>query len=487
MDSIVIFTPLVKTLLVSAYLITMLLIIIVIMLENRNPLKTISWVIVLLTVPVIGVVFYIFFGQNWRKEKIIARKGLENHDLFASISRSQVKELSDSNLLLNTGVYTKRNIIRLLLNNANAIVTHGNKVSILNNGDNTFSAIISEIKKAEKFIHIQYYIFDDDTIGNTIADILKEKAEAGVEVRIIIDDVGGWQLKNSFFKRLRESGIEVECFLKVRFPMFTSKVNYRNHRKIIVVDGTVGFIGGINIADRYLNGDESYGIWRDMHLKITGDAALAMQEIFLIDWYFVKQEELTDTKYFPAVDPVGDKLVQIVPSGPDSDWPAIMMGYLQIISSAMKYVYLATPYFMPNDSVLMTIKAAAMGGVDVRIMIPEKSDAHFTHMCSRSYIKELLLAGVKVYFYQKGFLHSKLVIADDLVCSIGSANMDFRSFEHNFEVNAFIYDEEKATEARYIFLDDLNDSRQMFFDVWIGRSKWMKFKESFARLFSPLL
>ncbi len=487
MDFSEIFTPLVKTLLASAYIISMLVIIVVIMLENRNPLKTISWVIVLLTVPGLGVIFYIFFGQNWRKEKIIARKGLKNHDLFASISHSQVKELSDSNLLLNSGIYTKRNIIRLLLNNSNAIVTNGNKVNILNNGDETFSAIISELKKAEKFIHLQYYIFDDDNIGNEIIDILIEKAAVGVEVRLIIDDVGGWQLKNSFFNRLRENGIEVECFLKVRFPMFTSKINYRNHRKITVIDGTVGFIGGINIADRYLKGREGYGIWRDMHLRIEGDAVLAMHEIFLIDWYFVKQEELTDPKYFPAADPIGDKLVQIVPSGPDSDWPAIMMGFLQSISSATKYVYMTTPYFMPNDSVLMTIKAAAMGGIDVRLLIPEKSDAHFTHMCSRSYIKELLLAGVKVYFYQKGFLHSKLIVVDDLVLSIGSANLDFRSFEHNFEVNAFIYDEEKATEARNIFLDDLNNSRQIFYDIWVGRSKWMKFKESFARLFSPLL
>ncbi|NPA36659.1 MAG: cardiolipin synthase [Chlorobi bacterium] len=479
--------PLVRTLITAAYFITMLVIIGVIMLENRNPLKTISWIIVLLTIPVLGVILYIFFGQNWRKEKIIARKGLKNHDLFASISHSQVKKLSDSNLLLNTGIYTKRNIIRLLLNNANAIVTHGNRVNILNNGVETFTAIIAEMEKARSFIHLQYYIFDDDIIGNRIIETLKKKAEQGVEVRVIIDDVGGWQLKNSFYKKLKESGIMVERFLKVRFPMFTSKVHYRNHRKIVIVDGKVGFLGGINIADRYLYGMKNYGVWRDMHLRIEGDAVLAMQEIFLTDWYFVKQEELTDQKYFPAIPPAGEKLVQIVPSGPDSDWPAIMMGYLQSIASAMKYVYIATPYFMPNEPVLMAIKAAALGGIDVRLMIPEKSDAEFTHLCSRSYIKELLLAGVKVYFYEKGFLHSKLLVVDDLVLSIGTANMDFRSFEHNFEVNAFIYDREKASEARNIYLDDLNDCRQIYYDIWAGRSRWMKIKESFARLFSPLL
>jgi cardiolipin synthase len=403
------------------------------------------------------------------------------------MSRSQVKELSDSNLLLNSGIYTKRNIIRLLLNNANAIVTHGNSIQILNNGDQTFSAIISELKKAKVFIHIQYYIFDEDNIGNTIIDILKKKADEGVEVKLIIDDVGGWQHSDTFFEMLSEHGIQAERFLKVRFPMFTSKVNYRNHRKIVIIDGKTGFLGGINIADRYINGVENLGVWRDMHLKIEGDAVLAMQEIFLTDWYFVKQEELTDQKYFPAIDPSDDKLVQIVPSGPDSDWPAIMMGYIQSIASAMKYVYIATRYFMPTEPVLMAIKAAALGGIDVRILMPEKSDAEFVHMCSRSYIKELLIAGVKVYFYQKGFIHSKLLVVDDLLCSIGSTNMDFRSFEYNFEVNAFIYDEEKATEARNIYLDDLNDSRQIFPEVWKGRSKWMKFKESFARLFSPLL
>ena len=482
-----IFTPLVKTILVSAYFITILVVVVVIMLENRSPLKTLSWIIVLLSLPVAGVVFYIFFGQNWRKEKIIARKGLKNHDLFASISRSQVKELSDSNLLINSGVFTKRNIIRLLLNNSNAIVTHGNNVHILNNGDQTFAAIIAELKKAKNFIHLQYYIFDEDNIGNTLIEILKEKAEEGVEVRLIIDDVGGWHHSDTFFDRVSDYGIQVARFLKVRFPMFTSKVNYRNHRKIVIVDGKVGFVGGINVADRYINGTESLGIWRDMHLRIEGDAVLALQEIFLTDWYFVKQEELTDRKYFPAIDPVGDKLVQIVPSGPDSDWPAIMMGFLQGIASAMKYVYIATPYFMPTEPVLMAIKAAALGGIDIRILMPEKSDARFVHLCSRSYIKELLISGVKVYFYQKGFLHSKMIVVDDLLCTIGTTNMDFRSFEYNFEVNAFIYDEEKATELRNIYLDDLNDSRQLFYDIWIGRSRIMKFKESFARLFSPLL
>jgi cardiolipin synthase A/B len=273
----------------------------------------------------------------------------------------------------------------------------------------------------------------------------------------------------------------------VRFPWLTSKVNYRNHRKILVVDGEVGFMGGINIADRYLNGSKEYGIWRDTHMMIEGDAVNSLQAIFLIDWYFVSQNELADLKYFPSRTPMGNKAMQIVASGPDSDWPAIMMGIFEAIASADSYVYIATPYFMPSESVLMAIKSAALGGVDVRILIPSKSDAFVTLLSSRSYIRELLESGVKVYKYEKGFLHSKIIIVDDLIGSIGSANMDFRSFEQNFEVTSFVYDEEIALQLKDIYMEDLKNSSPIILEEWVKRSVWEKTKESFARLFSPLL
>ncbi len=479
--------PFLKTILIAAYAISILVVIILIMLENRSPLKAISWILVLMLLPGLGIIFYVFFGQNLRKEKIIARKGLKNHDLLSSIAHSQNHKLSEGNLIESPEVDGNLRLVQMLLNNSSSIITVGNKVKVLNNGKETFDCIKQALKEAEKFIHLEYYIIDNDTIGNEIIDILKEKCQSGVEVRIIVDDVGSWELKRSFFRDLESYGIEIKSFLQVRFPLFTSKVNYRNHRKIIVIDGEIGFLGGINIADRYLKGDSKYGIWRDMHLQIDGDAVNAIQTVFLTDWYFVSQKDIADPYYFPVKQPDGDKMVQITASGPDSDYPGIMMGFFQAIASATKYVYIATPYFMPSEGVLLAITAAALGGIDIRILVPEKSDAYFTQLCTKSYIREMLEAGVKFYFYQKGFLHSKMMVVDDQVCTIGTTNMDFRSFEQNFEVNAFIFDAETAIEVRDIYLNDLKDSRMIVLKEWKKRPRWQKAKESFARLFSPLL
>ncbi|WP_439181819.1 cardiolipin synthase [Carboxylicivirga taeanensis] len=487
MDFIESIPPFVINIVKAAYVLAMLMIVFLVMLENRSPLKTIPWILVLLFVPVLGVVFFVFFGQNLRKEKIIRRKGLKNHDLVSEMAYSQSHKLADGEMDDLPCLDRHKKLIQLFLNNSSSILTLGNQVDILNNGEATFSAIIEALKAARHSIHLQYYIFDEDEIGNRILSILKEKASQGVQVRMIVDDVGSWELKRSFFTQMKKCGIEVYSFLTVRFPSLTSKVNYRNHRKIVVVDGEIGFVGGLNVADRYIKGDPAYGIWRDMHLRITGDAVNALQFVFFIDWYFVSQQDIADPKYFPHKKPEGDKLVQIVSSGPDSDWASIMMGYYQAIASAQKYVYITTPYFMPGESILMALKASAMGGVDVRIIIPEKSDAYFTALCTKSYIKEMLAAGVKFYFYQPGFLHSKMMVIDDELCSIGTTNMDFRSFEQNFEVNAFIYDEQKAIEVRGYFMEDLENSVLIDAEEWHQRPRWQKAKESFARLFSPLL
>lgn len=476
-----------KTILISAYAISIFVVIILVMLENRSPLKAISWILVLMLLPGLGIIFYVFFGQNLRKQKIIARKGLKNHELLTSIAHSQNHKLSEGNLIESAEVEGKLRLVQMLLNNSSSIITVGNRVKVLNNGQETFEAIKKALRSARKFIHLEYYIFDDDEIGNEIIEILKDKAQKGVEIRMIVDDVGSWELKRSFFRRLESYGIEIKSFLQVRFPYLTSKVNYRNHRKIIVVDGETGFLGGINVADRYLKGDKKYGIWRDMHLQIDGDAVNAIQTVFLTDWYFVSQKDIADPVYFPPKKPIGDKMVQITSSGPDSDYPGIMMGFFQAIASATKYVYIATPYFMPSESVLLALKAAALGGVDVRILIPEKSDAYFTQLCSKSYIREMLEAGVKFFFYQKGFLHSKMLVVDDQVCTIGTTNMDFRSFEQNFEVNAFIFDAQTAIEVRDTYLQDLKESHIVVLEEWKKRPLLQKAKESFARLFSPLL
>ncbi len=475
------------TVLLSAHLISMLMVIGVMIMENRNPVKSLSWILVLLLLPGLGIVLYVFFGQNFRKEKIINRKGLKNHEYISNIAHAQTKALNEKEWQEDDVLKETERIIQLQLNNSESVITYGNKVSLLNNGDQKFDCLIEELKKAKHFIHLQYYIFSQDTIGNTIKDILIQKVKEGVEVRMIVDDVGSWELKSNYFRELRSKGIEIYSFLEVRFPIFTSKVNYRNHRKIVVIDGQVGFLGGINVADRYIYGGPKYGIWRDTHIKVEGDAVNSLQYIFSLDWYFVSQKELADTKYFPTKKPVGDKLVQVTPSGPDTDWPSIMMGFFKIFTTAKNYVYLATPYLMPNESVLMALKTAAMSGVDVRILIPEKSDAYITNLSTMSYLKEMMLSGVKIYFYTKGFIHSKVIVADDIVSSIGSANMDFRSFEQNFEVTAFVYDEEFAKEVKQTFIDDFADSQRVILAEWRKRPLKQKAKESFARLLSPLL
>lgn len=487
MDSLQAIIDVVNPLLLVAYIISILVVVVFTVLENRNPLKTISWVLVLLMLPVLGFIFFIFFGQNFRKEKIIARKGLRNVDLLSNLAHAQIHRLSEGHMFDNQALEEKRTLIQLLLNNSNAVVTVGNQLQILQNGGPTFEAILEALEAAEKFIHLEYYIFADDEIGGKIKAMLKRKAAQGVEVRLIVDDVGSWELKKPFFREMWNAGIQAYSFLQVRFPNLTSKVNYRNHRKIVIVDGHTGFLGGINIADRYEKGSKDYGIWRDTHIRISGDAVKTLQTVFLTDWFFVSQHELHDRKYFPTMEAQGQKMVQIVASGPDSDWPGIMMGIFHAIVAARRYVYIATPYFMPSESVLMALKTAALGGVDVRILIPERSDAHITLLSSRSFIREMLDAQVRFYFYQKGFLHSKVMVVDDQVGIVGSANMDFRSFEQNYETTAFIFDEETAQDLQSTFLNDLKDSREITLYDWPQRPKTEKIKESFARLVSPLL
>ncbi len=484
-----IFTSNLIPVILIGYAISILVVVVLIVLENRSPLKTISWVLVLLLLPGLGFLLYIFFGQNFRKEKIIARKGLRNHYRLNYLAHSQIQQLTDGELNSDQVKIDTTGTVRLLLNNCSAIVTSSNDISFFHRGRDKFKALIRELEKAKRFIHLEYYIFAEDNIGNTIKNILKKKASQGVEVRLIVDDVGSWELKQSFFKEMEQAGVEAYSFLKVRFPLLTSKVNYRNHRKIVVIDGETGFIGGYNIADRYKDGEKSkYGIWRDTHIMIKGDAVNSLQSVFLTDWYFVSQTELSETKYFPAPKPAKrGKIMQIAASGPDSDWAGIMMGIFQVITSARDYLYIATPYFMPNESVLVALKVSALSGVDVRVIIPERSDAMIALYCSKSYIREMLEAGVQIYFYKKGFLHCKTMVADDKTSIVGSANMDFRSFEQNFEVSAFIYDEETALELKKTFLKDQADSEIVLLPEWMDRSYIEKAKESFARLFSPLL
>lgn len=469
------------------YALTIITTIIIVLLENRSPLKTISWILVLIFLPVFGFVVYLVFGQSFRKRKMFSMKGLGDLKWLQVMSQDQKLRLDKSRFLKDERIHEKKNIMTLLLNNSKALLSGYNKVKVLNDGKETFSEIFKSLRKAKDHIHLEYYIIEDGELASELLEILVEKAKSGVEVRVIYDDVGSWKLSKQFVETLEKAGVKVQAFLPVRFPILTSRVNYRNHRKIIVIDGTTAFVGGLNFADRYLNGIPDIGIWRDTHLKVTGESASSLQIVFLIDWYFVRQEVLINQKYLPYKKAKERCLLQITASGADSDWASIMQAYFSAITSAKRNVYISSPYFMPNGSILMALKTSAMSGVDVRILIPNKSDSFMTYWGTLSYIEELLEAGVRIYFYKAGFNHSKIMTVDGILSTVGTANMDVRSFEQNFEVNALIYDEKITLELRERFLEDLQQSEGVVLEKWIHRSKMQKMQESIARLFTPLL
>jgi len=460
---------------------------IVILLENRNPIKSIAWIMVLILLPFFGIFLYLYFGRNLRKQKIFSKKELSDAESYRHLHKDFGINIKDVQAVGSEKINGKIKIMKLLYENSRSYLTAKNNVTVLNNGEETFESIIEVLQNAVNHIHLEYYIIEDDEIGNRIRNILIEKAKQGLKIRLIYDDVGSWGLKHKFLDSLTEVGIELYSFMPVRTYRFANKINNRNHRKIIVVDGTIGFVGGLNIADRYLKGRDGKGFWRDTHLKLEGDAVKSLQEIFLIDWYFMSSEMLNDECYFPNHSVDKTHFIQINPSGPDSDWSSTMQTFFAAITTATDYIYISTPYFLPNESILTAIRTAALSGVEVKIILPEKNDSFLTTYSSRSYIRNLLDAGVQVYFYNKGFTHSKILIVDDIFATIGTANMDIRSFDQNFEVNALIYDEEISLQLKKSFKRDLKNSNLVILSIFANRSLKEKFKESFARLFSPLL
>ena len=449
--------------------------------DNKQPAKTMAWLLVLVFMPLVGIVLYVFFGKNTRKERLISNRSM---DLLTK--RSMLEFAEQENLHLPQ---SNKPLMQLFANQNWALPFKDNEVEIMTDGYSFIFTLLYYIGKATDHIHIDTYIMEDDALGNLVADALIDKAEQGVEVRLIYDDVGCWKVKDRFFERMREAGIDIHAFMPVRFPAFTSKVNYRNHRKLCVIDGKVGFIGGMNIALRYVKGTGRQG-WRDTHLCIKGGAVYAIQRAFLVDWYFVDCTLITDRKYYPPVDKAirNDCLAQVVTSSPISPWPDIMQGYVRILLQAHSYVYIETPYFLPTEPVLFAMRTAALAGVDVRLMVPRHTDAKLVEWASRSYMMEAIEAGVKVYLYEKAFNHSKLLVSDDNLCSCGSTNVDFRSFENNFEANAFFYDEGMSLRLKKVFLDDL--SHCLLVDdisYFVKRPFLQRLFESLVRLLSPLL
>ena len=470
------------------YIVTIVFMVVLVIQQRGDPMKTIAWLLVVTFLPFLGIALYFYFGKNYRKEKIFSRKELTDSKQIKLLAKYQPDNKTDASCWSDKVIADKVHIMKMLYNSDKALLTERNRVKILVNGKVTFEHIITELEKAKKHIHLEYYIIDDDQIGNEVRRILIRKALEGLEVRVIFDDIGCWSLSDTFIQSMKNAGIQVFPFMPVRFPYFTSKINYRNHRKIIVIDGKVGFVGGMNIADRYISGSGELGPWRDTHLKIEGEAVYSLQSVFLLDWYFVSKRNIHDQdQYFPPVEISDRHLVQIVVSGPDSDWASIMQTFFSAIATAKSYIYISTPYFLPNESILTALRTASLSGVDVRMLLPEQPDSKLVHWSSFSYVSQLLDAGVKVYLYQKGFTHSKLMMVDDVFCSIGTANMDIRSFDQNFEVNALMYDQRITIAMRNIFMNDIKDLQCIDINDWEKRPRWIVFRESVARLFSPLL
>lgn len=455
--------------------------IVAVLMDNKQPEKTMAWILVLCFMPIVGIIFYLFFGQNTRKEKVISERSM---DLL--MKRSMLEFAEQENLHIPR---RNRPLMKLFTNQNWALPFKDNEVSIFTDGYEFVSTLLYNIGQAQDHIHLDTYIIEDDPLGNLVADALIDKARQGVEVRLLYDDVGCWRVKDRFFNRMKAAGIQVYAFMPVRFPAFTGKVNYRNHRKLCVIDGKVGFIGGMNIALRYVKGTARQ-TWRDTHLCIRGGAVYAIQRAFLVDWYFVSRTLVTDRRYYPPVDKtIGNNcLTQIVTSSPVSPWPDIMQGYVRVLLQAHRYVYMESPYFLPTEPVLFAMRTAALSGVDVRLIVPRHGDAKLVEWASRSYLMEVIEAGVKVYLYEPGFNHSKILVSDDNLSSCGSTNIDFRSFENNFEANAFFFNEGMALRLKKVFLTDQAQST-LVDDVsyFIKRPFFQRLFESLVRLLSPLL
>ncbi len=466
-------------LLMIAYGITVISIVGVVLSENRNPLKSLAWITVLLLFPVGGIILYIFFGRSIKNTRMISRRKKRKLRESEGDYHSTIPEDFNQEM---------RQLVELGRSLTGALYYPDNRVEVYNHGEEKFKALFEDLKNAREYIHLQYYIIEDDETGRRLRDILAERVRAGVKVRVIYDDFGCWGVDKKYFKSLSEAGISIHPFFKVNFPPFATRINWRNHRKLAVIDGKTAYLGGMNVADRYIDGGKKFACWRDTHIRIEGPAVAAVEYSFAVDWSFMGQpllEERVDLS--PATAPGKGAGLQMMRCGPTSEWSNISLYMLKAIGNAKKRVYIQTPYFLPTEAMLSALQAAALSRVDVRVMIPYKSDSATLTLASYSYIMQCLRAGIKIYLFKSGMLHSKVMIIDDKVSAVGSANIDFRSFEHNFEDTMFIFSNDINAQLRRQFMTDLQDCERVRPSQWRRRPITQKAKESIVRLLSPVL
>ncbi|MBU2906204.1 cardiolipin synthase [Arenibacter algicola] len=463
----------------SLYLLIALVIIISILLHGAKPSKSLAWLLAIFTIPVGGMFLYLLLGRNRRKNKLLKLK----KKAFLNLPEPLMQHMASM-----SGRHQK--LMTLVYRNSHFPPTDNNELKLLKDGKTTFESIFEALENAQYRIHLQYYIFEEGELTQRLLQLFERKIAEGVEVRMIYDGIGSFSLSKAYLKKLTIIGVEVYPFLPFKFGRFFSSLNYRNHRKIIVVDGKVAFTGGINVSDKYLKGDVELGNWHDMHLRLKGTSASHLDFVFAMDWYLVCQKTISvlplDTDK-GAIEKNEGKLVQIVSGGPDDDFPSLEQTYFTIINKAKNYLFITNPYVIPGQAIMEALQTAALGGVDIRLMVSENADNKIVSCSVRSYFEPLLKSGVKIYLFPDGFLHSKIIVSDDTIATIGTANLDDRSFEQNYEVNAIVYDAPFAQLLKEDFLKDAYSSRMLVYEDHIKRPWGEKLKEGFGKVFSPLL
>lgn len=456
-----------------------------IFIERKDPTTTWAWLLIVMILPGVGFILYVLFGQNLSRQKIFKEKLILDEKKRKNLSNKYEKNKNYS----HDGGERFLDLRNMNFNHSGARYTTNNRVKVFVNGEDKFRQLIEDIKKAKKYIHVEYYIFKNDILGNAIIDELTKKAKSGLEVRLLVDSMGSRKLRKKELKEYINAGGKFSIFFPGILPHINTRINYRNHRKIVVIDGIFGYVGGFNVGKEYINKDPEIGFWRDTHVRIQGEAVDYLNERFLLDWCHASEEEIDDySKYAEDFkDNMGDVGIQIVTSGPDHKEEYIRNAYIKLINNAKKNVYLETPYLVPDGPILESLKISALSGVDVKIIIPGNPDHFFMKWAASSYVGELLEAGIRIYSYENGFIHAKTIVADGAVMSIGTANMDIRSFKLNFEVNAFIYDDRIAKDGEVQFMKDMEVSEEITREIYDNRSISLRIKESLVRLVSPIL
>ncbi|SER74331.1 cardiolipin synthase [Salisediminibacterium halotolerans] len=462
---------------------------VIIFIERKDPAATWAWVMILFFIPVVGFIIYLFLGQNLTRRRMFDWEGIYQIGLVDRINQ-QIGQIRDRTFSFGNAIVDRyRDLIYMHLINNEAVLTKGNQIEIFNDGAEKFDQLIEDIRSAKHHIHIQYYIFRYDDLGLRMIEELRKKAAEGLEVCLLYDELGSRKMRRRHFRPITDAGGKIGVFFPATFPKINIRLNYRNHRKLSIIDGEIGYIGGFNVGDEYLGNSKKFGYWRDTHLRIKGEAVDPMQTRFILDWNLASKHEpiAYSENYFPPKQREGDAAVQMVSSGPDSHHEQIKNGLMKMVFEAEETIYIQTPYFIPDKSLLDAIQIACLAGKDVRIMIPNKPDHPFVYWATYSHIGKVLETGARVYIYENGFIHSKTMLIDGKINSVGTANIDMRSFKLNFEMNAFIYDEETTQKLTAAFENDMQQSIELTLAMYKRRPPLIRIKESLFRLLSPIL